>query len=47
VPSFRIDFILHDDHFHSRGFRREKVKYSDHFPIHCYIGWSKENFSTQ
>lgn len=38
VPSFRIDFILFDDNFHSREFKRDFVKYSDHYPISCYIG---------
>ena len=42
VPSFRIDYILHDDHFHSRDFRRELVRFSDHFPITSYIGWRKD-----
>jgi endonuclease/exonuclease/phosphatase family metal-dependent hydrolase len=39
VPSFRIDYIFHDATFHSRNFRRESVRFSDHFPVSCYIGW--------
>ena len=38
VPSFRIDFILYDDLFHSREFSRGSVRFSDHYPISCYIG---------
>jgi endonuclease/exonuclease/phosphatase family metal-dependent hydrolase len=38
VPSFRIDNIFHDEQFVSTGFRRDLVKYSDHYPISCYIG---------
>lgn len=38
LPSFRIDYILYDKHFSSRGFSRERVRYSDHYPVLCYIG---------
>jgi endonuclease/exonuclease/phosphatase family metal-dependent hydrolase len=41
VPSFRIDNIMHDWHFHSRSFHRDLNRYSDHYPISCYIGWEK------
>ncbi|MBR8536540.1 endonuclease/exonuclease/phosphatase family protein [Carboxylicivirga sediminis] len=33
LPSFRIDFIFHDNHFASYNFRRIKVDVSDHYPI--------------
>jgi endonuclease/exonuclease/phosphatase family metal-dependent hydrolase len=36
-PSFRIDYILHDDVFISRGFIRHKNSFSDHYPISCYL----------
>ncbi|MGI6319492.1 MAG: endonuclease/exonuclease/phosphatase family protein [Bacteroidales bacterium] len=37
-PSFRIDYILHDKSFKSRGFTTDyKMKVSDHFPIYTYI----------
>ncbi len=42
VPSFRIDFIFHDDRFISTEFRRDLVRYSDHYPVSCYIGWQKK-----
>ena len=38
LPSYRIDFILYDDYFTSRQSRRILVKYSDHYPVSCFIG---------
>jgi len=32
-PSFRIDFILHDEHTVCNKYQRIKKQYSDHFPI--------------
>lgn len=33
LPSFRIDFIFHDEQFDSYDFKKIDVNYSDHFPI--------------
>jgi endonuclease/exonuclease/phosphatase family metal-dependent hydrolase len=38
LPSFRIDYIFHDEKFISTGFKRDLVRLSDHYPISCYIG---------
>ena len=32
-PLLRIDYILYPSHFDCAGYRMEKVKYSDHYPI--------------
>ncbi len=32
-PSFRIDYILHDNSFKARNFVKYRVKLSDHYPI--------------
>lgn len=37
VFRFRIDFILHDPGLEVTHFEREKVRYSDHFPLYCQI----------
>ena len=38
---FRIDFILYDaESFTPFDFQRDKVKYSDHYPIKCRIGFN-------
>ena len=36
-PSFRIDYIFHDNVFDSRMFTRHKNPLSDHYPITCYL----------
>ncbi|HKK58625.1 MAG TPA: endonuclease/exonuclease/phosphatase family protein [Salinivirga sp.] len=36
-PSFRIDYIFHDKNIKSSNFQRDKVDYSDHYPIHCLL----------
>jgi endonuclease/exonuclease/phosphatase family metal-dependent hydrolase len=36
-PSFRIDYIFHDDVFESRRFTRHKNTLSDHYPISCTL----------
>lgn len=36
-PSFRIDYILHDEAYRSSGFQRHKIPYSDHYPISTNI----------
>ena len=42
-PSFRIDYILHSSKFKSYDHTVSKhLTTSDHFPIHCWIGWQKE-----
>jgi exonuclease III len=37
LPSFRIDYILHDPVFESYEFEVGREKFSDHFPIHCKL----------
>jgi len=36
-PSFRIDYILHDESFHSREYNVTQVELSDHYPVSCKI----------
>ena len=36
-PSFRIDYIFYDNAFESYNFRTQRVKYSDHYPVSCYL----------
>lgn len=36
-PSFRIDFILHDEKMKSSHYKRSKVTFSDHHPIKCRV----------
>lgn len=36
-PSFRIDYILHDDKFKSYDFRTIREELSDHFPVVTYL----------
>lgn len=43
MPSFRIDFILIDGNFHAREFKIDPVRYSDHYPISCFIGWNGQS----
>jgi endonuclease/exonuclease/phosphatase family metal-dependent hydrolase len=38
LPSYRIDFILHDDHFTSWNCSRKLIKLSDHYPVTCIMG---------
>jgi endonuclease/exonuclease/phosphatase family metal-dependent hydrolase len=37
LPSFRIDYILHNPKLQSNNFKVGKIKSSDHFPISCDI----------
>jgi endonuclease/exonuclease/phosphatase family metal-dependent hydrolase len=37
LPSFRIDYILHDGKFSSSGYRIIKEDYSDHYPVQCFL----------
>lgn len=38
LPSYRIDYILYSDYFTSWGCRRDKINYSDHYPVSCWVG---------
>jgi len=37
ILRMRIDHVLHDNSIKSYGFKTKKVKYSDHFPVSCYL----------
>jgi endonuclease/exonuclease/phosphatase family metal-dependent hydrolase len=37
LPSYRIDYIFYNPVFISKGYRRTKVNYSDHYPITTYL----------
>jgi endonuclease/exonuclease/phosphatase family metal-dependent hydrolase len=37
LPSFRIDYILHTDKYYSHNYQRDRVVYSDHYPIFCVL----------
>ena len=37
LPSFRIDYILCDPKFTAQNYNRDRVFFSDHFPIHCQL----------
>lgn len=39
LPSFRIDYILYDEYFSAWEFRRDLVRFSDHYPVTCFIGF--------
>ncbi len=41
LPSFRIDYILHDPVFESHGFETGHEKFSDHFPVYCVLTLKK------
>lgn len=41
-PSFRIDYILHDEHTICSEYQRIKKQYSDHFPIISKLSFVKE-----
>lgn len=42
LPSFRIDYILHSDFFDSHNFKRDKIKFSDHYPISCLLTFKNQ-----
>jgi endonuclease/exonuclease/phosphatase family metal-dependent hydrolase len=42
LPSYRIDYILHDDHFTSWNCSRELIKLSDHYPVTCIMEKKQE-----
>ncbi len=37
LPSFRIDYLLHSSSYRSYNYKRDRVPYSDHFPISCIL----------
>jgi endonuclease/exonuclease/phosphatase family metal-dependent hydrolase len=37
LPSFRIDYILYSNQFKSKNYLRDRVVYSDHYPISCIL----------
>ena len=37
IPSFRIDYILHDNNFKAYNFKTIKEDLSDHYPVDCYL----------
>ena len=37
LPSIRIDYILFDQKIQAANYSRDKVIFSDHFPIHCQL----------
>jgi endonuclease/exonuclease/phosphatase family metal-dependent hydrolase len=37
LPSFRIDYIFHSSQYNSYNYIRDRVIYSDHFPISCTL----------
>jgi endonuclease/exonuclease/phosphatase family metal-dependent hydrolase len=37
LPSFRIDYIFHSNKYHSCNYIRNRVAYSDHYPISCVL----------
>ncbi len=39
LPSFRIDYILLDRKLKSGNYKRDKVYFSDHFPVHCRLNF--------
>ena len=39
IPLLRIDYIMHDTNFVTRGFSRERVDYSDHYPVSAELTW--------
>ncbi len=40
-PSFRIDYILHDENFRAYSFRKLSYLLSDHYPVTCFIDINK------
>jgi endonuclease/exonuclease/phosphatase family metal-dependent hydrolase len=37
LPSYRIDYIFHDDSFVSGNYKTSKLNLSDHFPVSCVL----------
>jgi endonuclease/exonuclease/phosphatase (EEP) superfamily protein YafD len=42
LPSFRIDYIMHDEALVPYDFKRIKIDYSDHFPIITWLSMQEE-----
>ena len=41
LPSYRIDYILFDEHFSSYEFVTHRNQLSDHYPVSCYLAFEK------
>jgi endonuclease/exonuclease/phosphatase family metal-dependent hydrolase len=41
-PSFRIDYLLHSNHFKSQGFSTGTITASDHYPVAAYLKLNKK-----
>jgi endonuclease/exonuclease/phosphatase family metal-dependent hydrolase len=39
LPSFRIDYILFDQKLGALNYKRDRVSFSDHFPIQCRLSF--------
>jgi endonuclease/exonuclease/phosphatase family metal-dependent hydrolase len=37
LPSFRIDYILYDHKFAAVNYNRDRLPFSDHFPVRCTL----------
>jgi endonuclease/exonuclease/phosphatase family metal-dependent hydrolase len=37
LPSFRIDYILYDHKLAAANYKRDRVPFSDHFPVRCTL----------
>ena len=37
LPSFRIDFIIHDQEYDSYNYKESHIPYSDHLPVSCTL----------
>jgi endonuclease/exonuclease/phosphatase family metal-dependent hydrolase len=37
VYKLRIDYVLHDKALKTSDLQVDKVKYSDHYPVHCLM----------
>jgi endonuclease/exonuclease/phosphatase family metal-dependent hydrolase len=37
LPFLRIDYVMHDDHFKTEGYRKYKITCSDHYPVAAYL----------
>ena len=42
LPSYRIDNIFYGRILESWAWRRDKVNFSDHYPVSCYVGFRKD-----
>jgi len=37
LPSFRIDYLLHSKAYRSFSYKRDRVPFSDHYPVSCIL----------